>query len=424
MDTLPLETLQRIFTLACTDGGLTGNALSLTSKSVRAASRTARFHTVSLIANPRRLSSFLALYERECKLETEGGRDKPHVRHLYATFPRIDGSRQRPRLAYYTSSLSPPPRRRRKDRQRRNYRVSESVDSDSEPDSLSDEQLDLYQLEYEVGMILEEAAGSRGRRPREDTVLSDPSYHDAARRLFQLVAPDLWTLVLQSGFRYGGTLGISLFTIPFPALRSLTVVEISNPNSLFPDVDSSADPSASQESLFPALTHLHLLPYDHDFQLLDKWAIRAPHVTHLRVSGQTGDLDQLARAVGVTRPPVPRGRHPSPIVNVWRTLSEQLHPPAPPRPPPPALFPQLQCLLVQPGSPPPPGGFCGTPFVEYDQALRELSRFLETCRAAGKQAVALSPRKRMNSRKYLEEVRKDWLEVVSETGAGAWAHCV
>ncbi|KAI0326829.1 hypothetical protein GY45DRAFT_1437349 [Cubamyces sp. BRFM 1775] len=410
MDVLPLETLQRIFTLACTDGGPTGNALSLTSKAIRAASRTTRFHTVSLIANPRRLNSFLALYE----LEADGGHDKPHIRHLYVTFPRIDGNgRQR----YYTSSLSPPPRRGEGRQRRGNRRLSQPVGSDSE--------LDLDDLGYEIKVQIEEQAGSRGRPHRDDSALFDPSYHNAARRLFQLVAPDLWTLVLQSGFRYGGALGIPLLTVPFPSLHSLTVVDISNPNRLFADSLSSPNTVAQREgqrSPLPALTHLHLLLYDHDFQL-ETWARHAPHVTHLRLSGQTGDIEQLAQVAGIALPPVPRGRHPSPIIDAWQTLTEQLFPAAPPPPPPPSLFPQLQCLLIQPGLPPPPGGFCGTPFVEYDLALEELGQFVESCRASGLQAVALSPRKELNGRAYLEEMRKDWVEVFSETGAGAWAQC-
>ncbi|KAI0656590.1 hypothetical protein C8Q70DRAFT_324832 [Cubamyces menziesii] len=99
MDTLPLEILQRIFTLACTDGSHTGIALSLASKSIRAASRTARFHSIALIANPRCLQSFLALYERECEEAVSNGEDKPRIRHLYMTFLCID-----PRKRYYSSS--------------------------------------------------------------------------------------------------------------------------------------------------------------------------------------------------------------------------------------------------------------------------------------------------------------------------------
>ncbi|KAI0642166.1 hypothetical protein C8Q79DRAFT_1013465 [Trametes meyenii] len=85
MDTLPLETKQQIFALACTDGGSTGNSLSLTSKSIREASRTSRFHTVYLIADHVRLEAFVALYDRELKKDRG---DKPHIRHLFIKFCR------------------------------------------------------------------------------------------------------------------------------------------------------------------------------------------------------------------------------------------------------------------------------------------------------------------------------------------------
>lgn len=87
MDTLPLETLQRIFELACTDGGRTGHSLSLVSKGIRAAARTTRFHSIVLIASPRRLQLFLDLYQRECD-PTRGG--KPRIQHLHVAFPVVD----------------------------------------------------------------------------------------------------------------------------------------------------------------------------------------------------------------------------------------------------------------------------------------------------------------------------------------------
>ncbi|KAI0642155.1 hypothetical protein C8Q79DRAFT_1013457 [Trametes meyenii] len=85
MDILPLETQQQIFALACTDGGSTGNALSLTSKAIRETSRKTRFHTVYLVADNVCLEAFVALYDRE--LEKDCG-DKPHIRHLFLRFPR------------------------------------------------------------------------------------------------------------------------------------------------------------------------------------------------------------------------------------------------------------------------------------------------------------------------------------------------
>ncbi|KAL1945975.1 hypothetical protein VTO73DRAFT_1977 [Trametes versicolor] len=88
MDTLPLETLQQIFALACTDGGFTGCSLSLTSKAVRAAVRTIRFHSVSLVAYPARLDSFVGLYAQECD-PTLG--DIPKVQHLRLVIPPSQG---------------------------------------------------------------------------------------------------------------------------------------------------------------------------------------------------------------------------------------------------------------------------------------------------------------------------------------------
>ncbi|KAI0642165.1 hypothetical protein C8Q79DRAFT_236968 [Trametes meyenii] len=86
METLPLETQERIFVLACTDGGPTGNSLSLTSKAIRAASRSTRFHTVYLIADAIHLEAFVACYEREH--EQASGYYPPRIRHLFLTFRR------------------------------------------------------------------------------------------------------------------------------------------------------------------------------------------------------------------------------------------------------------------------------------------------------------------------------------------------
>ncbi|KAH9854828.1 hypothetical protein C2E23DRAFT_725335 [Lenzites betulinus] len=83
MDTLPLEILQHIFELACTDGGFTGCSLSLSSKAIRAAAHLARFHSVVLNAsNPQRLESFLSTYREQSELQ-HGARLR--VKHLYVT---------------------------------------------------------------------------------------------------------------------------------------------------------------------------------------------------------------------------------------------------------------------------------------------------------------------------------------------------
>ncbi|KAI9057411.1 hypothetical protein FKP32DRAFT_1358882 [Trametes sanguinea] len=77
---LPVELLEPIFQLACTDGGRTGCALSLTSKHIRAASHSARFHSVSLLSGcMNQLAQFIASYSSLC--DNDEAR-KPRVRHL------------------------------------------------------------------------------------------------------------------------------------------------------------------------------------------------------------------------------------------------------------------------------------------------------------------------------------------------------
>ncbi|KAI9064140.1 hypothetical protein FKP32DRAFT_1591551 [Trametes sanguinea] len=84
----PLEILQHIFELACTDGGFTGCSLACTSKAVRAAARATRFHSVIIDASPQRLQTFLALHTRQRSTsppESDGSR----VRHLHITLPCV-----------------------------------------------------------------------------------------------------------------------------------------------------------------------------------------------------------------------------------------------------------------------------------------------------------------------------------------------
>ncbi|KAI0677775.1 hypothetical protein C8Q78DRAFT_110426 [Trametes maxima] len=84
MDKLPLEILQHIFILACVDGGFTGCSLSGTSRAVRSASRTARFHSVSLLAEPNHLRLFLSLYAEQTR-PIHGYHAR--VRHIHLTCP-------------------------------------------------------------------------------------------------------------------------------------------------------------------------------------------------------------------------------------------------------------------------------------------------------------------------------------------------
>ncbi|KAH9894779.1 hypothetical protein C8Q73DRAFT_470618 [Cubamyces lactineus] len=424
MESLPLEILQYIFALACTDGGHTGNALSLTSKDIRAASRTVRFHTVTLIANPRRLDSFLALYERECE-QTEEAR-KPRVRHLYAMFPRI-GDRGAPRSSRY--SLSPPPRPQHhnqtfRDRESPKF-SSGSPNSTLKRGALNEERLDADETRGHLAAIPAEAADSRGRQLVGDPTTS-PAYFAAARRLFQFVAPDLRTLILRTGFRdAGGPLWLELFTAPFPALKSLTLFEVATPTGLFPKSNNDAV-SQDQGPLFPGLTHLHLLPTQKGYYYqLKTWASHAPRITHLRMSGIRASnpvVDQLALAVGVVPPSITSGRRVQEVLrDLWEILTfKQLVPGEPVPPPPMPMFGELRYLLVQPGPAPDDNEMDR---LSHHDGVKELMELAEACRAAGVQAVVLpSSEKKGPDRMYLEQVRKDWIDMVSGTGAGVWTY--
>ncbi|KAI1795028.1 hypothetical protein LXA43DRAFT_61413 [Ganoderma leucocontextum] len=82
MHSLPLEIQHEIFVLACTDGGRTGLALSLTSRSYRDAARPVRLHSVAIRAFSH-IEGALRSYKRDqAELEASGSTLKPQVRHL------------------------------------------------------------------------------------------------------------------------------------------------------------------------------------------------------------------------------------------------------------------------------------------------------------------------------------------------------
>ncbi|CDO72550.1 hypothetical protein BN946_scf184983.g33 [Trametes cinnabarina] len=91
MDNLPAEVLEPIFLLACRDGGRTGCALSLTSRYIRATSRSVRFHSVSLVSGvATQVVHFVASYSAACEYDKER---RPRVRHLcIAAATRIVGN--------------------------------------------------------------------------------------------------------------------------------------------------------------------------------------------------------------------------------------------------------------------------------------------------------------------------------------------
>ncbi|KAI0711064.1 hypothetical protein C8T65DRAFT_188289 [Cerioporus squamosus] len=80
MEVLAPELLDDIFALACTDGGFTGCSLSSVSKHIRAASRAARFHSISLTGSPQQPTQFLSCFLAE---RAAAAIRTPTIRHLH-----------------------------------------------------------------------------------------------------------------------------------------------------------------------------------------------------------------------------------------------------------------------------------------------------------------------------------------------------
>ncbi|EIW63211.1 uncharacterized protein TRAVEDRAFT_17644 [Trametes versicolor FP-101664 SS1] len=382
MDTLPPETLQRIFELACTDGGHTGNALSRVSKAVRELARTARFHSVALAASPRRLHAFVRLYTRECEGEGDPARGyyKPRIQHLHVAFPRISrldddtvpagmyGMRR-------ARSVSPPPRR-----------SPSTAPSPVDPDGSSDP-------------------------------TASPEYLRAAQTLFRLAAPDLATLVVQCGFTAGGALHLPVIAYPFPHLREAAFVGVADPRTLFAS-DLLDSPDRTQAPpLFPAMTHLYVVPPWGRGLELALWAAHAPQVAHLGVSGADDFVDEIARAVGVR---VKLGLYDY-------DYDSELDSPSPVDPAAPVVptYPSVRHLLLQIGCGP-INAPCGNAWDGYEHGQRRLREVVRGCEATGVEVVEVAAPAVEAFGFYYERARQGWLERIEEDGdgAGCWADMV
>lgn len=256
MNCLPLETLQHIFELACTDAGFTGNSLSLTSKQMRAAARRSRFHILRLSDSSDHFRDFVAFLEHEC---TSFGHDeRPHVRHLFLTI---------------TCHLLEEPVNVAQILQR----LWQSRRSTTSPQA---------------------APPPNNPVPQQDTPAAPPlrSREHAVQELVRLVAPDLWSLVIdavpdgwRNHFRYPN------LEYEFPLVREVAFIGVPWPTDLL-------NPKGKRSPVFPLATHLHLSShlYRNDLQL-SAWYVSAPHITHLRISGIVHEyqVKQIADAVGV-----------------------------------------------------------------------------------------------------------------------------
>ncbi|KAH9858631.1 hypothetical protein C2E23DRAFT_880093 [Lenzites betulinus] len=421
MDTLPLETAQRIFELACTDGGATGHALSLVSKDFRAIARKTRFHSVALVASPRRLQAFVTLYEHEC--DAARG-DKPHIRHLHVAFPRIPPPNSRgPSTRGPGRSLSP--------RRRATTTVADPEPTPSASvaavSTVSTSTAELIPIPRRLQPLVGEDAPvmlrSRRQPADEDSEEPDPAaspeYLHAAETLFRLATPDLITLAVQCGFSAGGDLVLPAIHSPFPRLRELAFVGISDIRTLLSPQLVAAD-GAPQPVLFPAVTHLSLAPPGRHWRRdpsLAFWSAAAPRVRHLSVADAEGWAGNLAAAVGVRVRWEPLPRLPPSARRARRPVRESDEPPPPP------TWPSVRRLLLQPG-PGPIGARCGNAWEYHNAQVEVLTQIQRGAEGAGVDVVLLpAPKVLRCLPDFYVSVRSGWLARVEDEddAVGCWA---
>ncbi|KAM5538064.1 hypothetical protein V8D89_008261 [Ganoderma adspersum] len=260
LDKLAVELLTLISLYACTDGGPTGCALSLVSKRMRAASRPARFFSVSLTTgSPTQLKQFLTCYQAECARAADA---LPRVQHLCLSLfgreedgaPMTDGTL--PSFQLQATHAQPRPPR-----------------PTSRAEFLARMQRQAQQW-----------------RSAQDRL--DEGYNHVVPALFRAVAPDLRTLTLiQARWRVSGAAQCC-----FLHLRELTLV----------GGDSSFLPFGFTQDgrpQYPRLRRLH-----HNLAFVGtglnflEWAAHAPSLTHLRVSRLDSHprviVDTLDQAIG------------------------------------------------------------------------------------------------------------------------------
>ncbi|TBU35497.1 hypothetical protein BD311DRAFT_813011 [Dichomitus squalens] len=257
LDKLAVELLTLIAFYACTDGGPTGCSLALVSKRVRAASRPARFFSVSLMTSPAQIEQFLACYQAERARATDA---LPRVRHLCLSLfgKGLDSPAAAPSSAasgYAEAGAGAGPR----------------------PTSRAE-------------FLAQMQRRAQNWRSAQDSL--DERYNHVVPTLVRAVAPDIQTLALvQAQWRAS-----TVVRCCFPRLRELTLV--------------GGDPSfmpfgfvPEGRPLYPALKRLHhiLAFVGRDVDFL-QWATHAPGVTHLRVSRLDSHprvtLDTLDQVIG------------------------------------------------------------------------------------------------------------------------------
>ncbi|TFK92230.1 hypothetical protein K466DRAFT_247959 [Polyporus arcularius HHB13444] len=252
MHHLPVELLEPICYMASTDGQ-TGAALALVSRTFHEVSRHARFHAVSLHGRPAKIDSFLTtfLLERTRAASASAGLGaalpcNPHPEESGTPSPGPVAPKLKVR--HLSITWCDPPR-------------TQTIASQS---SLSRDP-DADDAQYTT-------TGDTLPHWRSMQPGLDAHYTRAAAALLSALAADLHTLSLVHA---QWTPGTPVLERPFPALRELTLL--------------GGDPPLLDRSdgvvLYPALARLHhVVPFKLAGVHFDDWAVRAPGLTHLRMS--------------------------------------------------------------------------------------------------------------------------------------------
>ncbi|KAH9848381.1 hypothetical protein C2E23DRAFT_844679 [Lenzites betulinus] len=251
MDTLPVEILQAIFVLACTDGGATGNALSLTSKGIRAAARPIRFHSIHLAVDRAPFQEFASFFAREW--DDEDG-NRPRVRHLSLDL----GGRVPP-----PQSLLP---------------------IGSVPGSNAPSHPAVARLPSDLS-----TRGPRRKPPHPPTAADS----QAVQKLLSFVARDLQSLVVHVG-PLGIPAGVRfpIFEHTFPLVREAAFLGFSTPALLISRANAEVPPTNAVALIawvtpdlppaLPAAMHIHVSPNPNDLQRYEpSWVKIAPNVALL-----------------------------------------------------------------------------------------------------------------------------------------------
>ncbi|KAL1945758.1 hypothetical protein VTO73DRAFT_1760 [Trametes versicolor] len=434
MDVLPLETLQQIFELACTDGGITGCTLSLVSKGIRSAARTTRFHSISLVVTSQRLQSFVDLYKRECEPAQD---DKPRIRHLHVAFPYIELD-----FDTYTddanvlwpleTSRSPDPRQGPAPSSIPEHSNDAYVTVTFPNPSPNSPGITAGASRCRTAVMQQWAGHHRIRLDasadfRHDLSPSSPEYSSgsfasphnpathreyisAAQTLFRLVAPDLLILVIYAVPTAGG-LRLPVIERPFHSLREATCVGVTDFRTLLIDSDDT-----KAAPLFPAMTRLHLVPPDRCGLSLSIWSAHAPHVSRLGVTRAESHVEEIERAVGagLAKSLVP------PLGTSWRGLrmpsSEELNsrwgPPSPwsqspPESPLAPTYPSLRHLELELT---PIEAVCEDTWQWYGEQFERLRQMVSRCGEVGIKAVEAEVPVEEQFHDYCERARLRWLE--------------